>query len=116
MTLNFNMARRGGIYHFRRVIPSDLRGRFGAREYVRSLRTRDPKLARIKSRTLYVLLENCLQKLQATAMLSKEQIAEIVLDFKALALEIENGMRLAEPRGTARLIAKAGSTSVASFP
>jgi integrase len=102
MTRSPNLIRRGGTYHFRRAVPCALRSAFGAHEYVRSLRTSDEKLASVKSRSLYVALENCFERLRSDPMLSPEEISDIVADFRSISLEIENLTRQAEPLSEAQ--------------
>jgi integrase len=92
-----NIVRRGTTYHFRRAIPQRLRAAFGAREFVRTLATSDFRLACVRSRQVYVALEECFDKLVAAPMLTDHQIQAVVDDFKKIFLLFDQSQRILGP-------------------
>lgn len=97
MASSLNVFRRGTTFYFRRVWPKSVRPHVGMREFVRSLKTADRRLAGLLARSLYVCSENLVLKLRAADMLTETKIAELVADFRTLVLEIDNGLRISEP-------------------
>ncbi len=91
-----NAVRRGGIFHFRRRVPDDLRPCLGRRELVCSLATSDPRTAKLRACRLYVASENLFLALRTTPMLTEAQLARMVQDFYSLLLDTENLCRLRE--------------------
>lgn len=88
-----NVARRGGTYHFRRVVPVELRERIGRRELVRSLGSCNAKTARLLSDRLYGESEQLFELARQNPMLSDDQLARLVQDFYALVLQSEKTHR-----------------------
>ncbi|WP_347404005.1 site-specific integrase [Mesorhizobium sp. WSM4887] len=86
------MIRRGGVFHFRRVVPSPLRSRIGRSELVRSLSTNAVASARMRADLLYRHSEGLFAA--AASMLSSDQIARLVKDFYQLTLTIDDHRRL----------------------
>lgn len=89
-----NAVRRGGIYHFRRTIPEDLRARFGRRELSRSLGNCPPRVARIRADQLYSASEDLFAIARQDPMLTTDQLAKLVQDFYNSTLDRENQGRL----------------------
>lgn len=89
-----NVVQRNRIFHFRRVIPLDLRSRFRRREITCSLRTSDLHLAGIRARELYLAAESLFEESRRAPMLSDDQLAAIVQDFYGYVLEREGRFRL----------------------
>ncbi|WP_248311413.1 site-specific integrase [Bosea sp. ASV33] len=89
-----NVVQRNRIFHFRRVIPLDLRPRFGRREITCSLRTSELHLAGIRARRLYLAAESLFEESRDNPMLTDDQLAAIVQDFYAHVLAEENKLRL----------------------
>lgn len=102
-----NVVRRGGTYHFRRVVPVELRERIGRRELVRSLGSCNAKTARLLSDQLYGESEHLFELARKNPMLSDDQLARLVQDFYALVLQKEKSYRakgqfVSEEQRTAR--------------
>lgn len=89
-----NVVQRNRIFHFRRVIPLDLRPRFRRREITCSLRTSELHLAGIRARELYLAAESLFEESRRDPMLSDDQLAAIVQDFYGYVLDQENKLRL----------------------
>lgn len=89
-----NVVRRGGRFHFRRVVPAALRQRLGRRELVRSLQTSDARAARLRGSQLYVTSEHLFAAAHPSAMLSDYQLTRLVQDFYETILKGENDLRL----------------------
>lgn len=89
-----NTMVRGRIFHFRRVVPSDLRHRIGRAELTCSLGTADLALAERRSRQLYLVSADLFAGIRQDAMLSENQLAEIVQDFYSYLLDEDNRARL----------------------
>ncbi|WP_186419910.1 DUF6538 domain-containing protein [Bosea sp. CS1GBMeth4] len=89
-----NLVQRNRIFHFRRVIPLDLRPRFRRREVTCSLRTSELHLAGIRARELYLAAESLLEESRRDPMLSDDQLAAIVQDYYNYVLEGEGRFRL----------------------
>lgn len=89
-----NVLRRGGIFYFRRAVPVDLRRRLCKCELTRSLATADHKLAKLRSRKLYIISERVFDVVRAEPMLEDAQLAEIVKDFYETVISEENKFRL----------------------
>lgn len=89
-----NLVQRNRIFHFRRVIPLDLRPRFGRREITCSLRTSQLHLAGIRARELYLAVESLFDESRRNPMLTDDQLAAIVQDFNDQVLNDENKLRL----------------------
>ncbi|WP_348626214.1 site-specific integrase [Mesorhizobium sp. L2C067A000] len=86
-----NVIRRGGVFHFRRVVPPMLRLRIGRSELVRSLSTNTIASARMRADLLYRHSEGIFA---AATMLSSEEIAGLVKEFYQLTLTIDDHRRL----------------------
>lgn len=84
------MVLRGGIYHFRRTVPTELRERIGRRELVRSLGSGNAKSARLLADQLYRESERLFEMARQKPMLSNDQLARLVQDFYNLMLERES--------------------------
>lgn len=89
-----NVVQRNRIFHFRRVIPLDLRSRFRRREITCSLRTSDLHLAGIRARELYLAAESLFEESRHDPMLTDDQLAAIVQDYYNYVLEREGRFRL----------------------
>ena len=89
-----NVLRRGGIFRFRRAVPVDLRTRMRKCELTRSLGTASSKLAKLRSRKLYIVSEKAFDVVRARPMLKNTQLAEIVKDFYETVILEENRFRL----------------------
>jgi integrase len=89
-----NVVQRNRIFHFRRVIPLDLRSRFRRREITCSLRTSELHLAGIRARELYLAAESLFEESRHDPMLTDDQLAAIVQDFYGYVLDQENKLRL----------------------
>lgn len=92
-----NVVRRAGTFHFRRAVPNRLRERLGRGEITLSLRTKEYRLARVRSRHVYIATESFFRDVESASMLTEESLAALVQDFQALLLEIDNMFRLTEP-------------------
>ncbi|ESX03693.1 integrase [Mesorhizobium sp. LSJC268A00] len=86
-----NVIRRGGVFHFRRVVPMILRLRIGRSELVRSLSTNTIASARMRADLLYRHSEGLFA---AATMLSSDEIAGLVKEFYELTLTIDDHRRL----------------------
>lgn len=86
------VIRRGGVFHFRRVVPILLRPRIGRSELVRSLSTTVVSSARMRADTLYRNSEGLFAA--ATYMISSDEISRLVKDFYQLTLTIDDHRRL----------------------
>ena len=82
---------RQGVFHFRRVVPTDLRIRIGRCELVRTLATGDPRDARMHASQLYLVSERLFMAVRRDPMLTDAQLAGLVQAFFAHVLEEENG-------------------------
>jgi len=89
-----NVTRRAGIFHFRRVVPANLRARLQRRELVRSLGTTVRSAAKLRADLLYRASERLF--VAASTMLPQDQLARLVQDFYKLVLEIDDHRRLLE--------------------
>lgn len=89
-----NVVRRGAVFHFRRVVPKDLRNRIGRTELVCSLHTADITDAKQWSRRLYLLSEGLFEAVRDDPMLTKAQIEALLRDFYEHVLSQENVLRL----------------------
>jgi integrase len=89
-----NVVRRGGVYHFRRAVPLDLRRTLSRRELTRSLETSSSRIAQLRSRTLYFASEHLFREVRVSIMLSDDQLARLVQDFYATVLDQHNAGRL----------------------
>lgn len=89
-----NTIRRGGIFHFRRAVPTALQRLFNRAELTCSLRTADVVLARRLSRCLYVCSEELFDAVRTAPMLSDEDIAALVKDFYSSILAQDETARL----------------------
>ena len=89
-----NVVRRGGVYHFRRAVPLDLRSALRRGELTRSLETSDVRKAQLRSRALYLASEHLFHQVRVSTMLSEDQLARLVQDFYLTVLERENDARL----------------------
>jgi hypothetical protein len=92
-----NVVLRQGTFHFRRVIPIDLRTRIGRRELVRSLATGDPRDPQMRASQLYVASERLFMAVRRDPMLTDAQLASLVQAFFAHVLDEENRRRLSGP-------------------
>lgn len=102
-----NVVRRGGVYHFRRAFPQELKRRLRRDELTCSLRTADLRIAQVLSRKLYLASDYLFQRLAAASMLTDDQLARLVQDFYATVLRQEddgrlNGTVISEQRRRAR--------------
>jgi hypothetical protein len=88
-----NIVRRGGTYHFRRVVPAKLRCRIGRRELIRTLDTNVPAAAKLRADLLYRASERLLAA-AASPMLSSDLLARLVQDFYNLVLDIDHHRRV----------------------
>ncbi len=89
-----NTIRRGGIYHFRRVVPQPLRERLARRELTCSLHTHQAGEARFLSRCLYLRSEELFLAVESASTLSDEDIAALVKDFYTTILARDDHYRL----------------------
>jgi integrase len=89
-----NIVRRGGIFHFRRMVPHDLRRRLGRTELVRTLDTGELRTARLRASELYICSEHLFVAARSDPMLTDDQLARLVQDFYAHVLDRENQVRL----------------------
>jgi len=89
-----NVVQRRGIFHFRRVVPTDLRIRIGRCELVRTLATGDRRDAKMRASQLYLVSERLFIAVRRDPMLTDAQLAGLVQAFFAHVLEEENRRRL----------------------
>ncbi|WP_322789499.1 DUF6538 domain-containing protein, partial [Pararhodospirillum oryzae] len=89
-----HVVRRGSIFHFRRVVPRDLRPLLQRTELVRSLETADVSAAKRRSRRLYLLSDALFETVRADQMLPDNQIALLIKDFYHEVLDREGQLRL----------------------
>ncbi|MGF7153279.1 integrase [Novosphingobium gossypii] len=89
-----NTIKRGGIYHFRRVVPQPLRDRLARRELTCSLHTHQAGEARFLSRCLYLRSEELFLAVESASTLSDEDIAALVKDFYTTVLARDDQFRL----------------------
>jgi len=89
-----NVLRRGGVFHFRRAVPTHLRQQLNKCELTRSLDTANFKLAKIRSRKLYIISKDVFEAARTRPMLNEVQLAEIVKDFYETVFSEENKFRL----------------------
>ncbi|MDE1462087.1 site-specific integrase [Spartinivicinus poritis] len=59
-----NIALRGRVYHFRKVIPTDLRSVFQKTEYTFSLQTRSKRLARSRAASLLGIIDTSIYEMR----------------------------------------------------
>ena len=90
-----NVTLRGSTYHFRRVVPAELRRVIRRRELTLSLRTSDLRTAKLQASRLYVASERIFAAANVRPMLSDTELARLVQDFYATILKRENDVRLA---------------------
>lgn len=76
-----NVVLRGRIFHFRRRVPDVLRPRLRLDELVRSLATANLRTAKLHACRLYLASESLFEALQASPMLTDDQLARLVQDF-----------------------------------
>jgi hypothetical protein len=89
-----NVVRRAQVFHFRRVVPIDLRSKLRRTELTCTLHTGDAATAKLTSRLLYVTSESLFEKVRNSPMLSEEQLSVLVKDFYATVISQENALRL----------------------
>jgi uncharacterized protein DUF6538 len=77
---------RNGLYYWRAAVPRALNARLGRRELKCSLRTRDPREARLRCRELSNRFERLLGNVEHMAELNREQIDELLRAFFAEGL------------------------------
>jgi integrase len=87
-----NVIRRGGIFHFRRIVPVTLRPRLGRSELVRSLSTSHQPSARLRADLLYRHSQELFAA--AASMLSSDEINRLVKEFYELTLAVDDHRRL----------------------
>ena len=68
-----NVVRRGGTFHFRRMVPLSLRPLLGRAELVRTLGTGDTRTAKVRAFELYVHSEHLFLALCSHPMLTAER-------------------------------------------
>lgn len=88
-----NVVRRQGTYHFRRVVPAQLRARVGLRELTRSHGTKNAYEAKLRADLLYRVSEQVLAA-AASPMLPEETISRLVRRFYDHVLTLDNYKRL----------------------
>ncbi|WP_051758741.1 site-specific integrase [Shinella sp. DD12] len=76
-----NVVRRGRMFHFRRVVPADLRDRLKRREFVRTLGACSPRTARLRADELYRLTEKLFERARANPMLTDDEITRLAQQF-----------------------------------
>jgi integrase len=81
MSARTHLCRRGGIYHFRLRLPKQIVQLMGRKELRRSLRTRDPLVARRRWLAALRLAELTIARLQTTPMLTDQEIEQIAREF-----------------------------------
>lgn len=89
-----NVVLRSGIFHFRRIVPVELRVKVGRRELVRTLATGDPRTAKIYASQLYVESERLFMAVRRDPMLNDSKLAGLVQAFYSYVLGEENRGRL----------------------
>jgi integrase len=89
-----NVVLRSGIFHFRRIVPVELRVKVGRRELVRTLATGDPRTAKIFASQLYVESERLFMAVRRDPMLNDSKLAGLVQAFYSYVLGEENRHRL----------------------
>jgi hypothetical protein len=100
---------RGRTFHFRRVVPAQLRLLIGRRELLRSLGTSDPRTARLRAAQLYLASERILTAPVADPMFTPDDLARLVQDFYETILEQENRLRLTGRPMTAEMCERRGA-------
>jgi integrase len=93
MIFRLNIVLRGRVYHWRKAVPLALRSLVGQREWIVSLRTSDPAVARQRAHAVALRVEKILSDTKRTA--SPENAARA---WKAAALREDLQDRLRRPR------------------
>src|SRR5690349_12469697 len=75
MSLQRNVVRRAAIYYFRIAVPADLVGGIGRREIWRSLKTKDPGVARMRAAIAQFKILNQFGRLRRMAVFDREGMA-----------------------------------------
>jgi integrase len=86
-----NVIRRGGIFHFRRVVPVALRSLIGRSELMRTLSTKSHASARLRADVLYRHSERLFA---GATMFSPDEIGQLVREFYQLTLAVDDHRRL----------------------
>ncbi len=76
-----HLVRRAGTFYFRRALPLSLVEQAGFSELKISLKTTDPKLAKIRCREFSSLFERLFGELQGMASIKAETIKQLVNEF-----------------------------------
>lgn len=92
MSLSTNVVRRGTRYYFRCRVPADLVARVGRTELNRSLKTSDPREARIKATAVAAGVERLWGAIRRA--LDKRQIEELVRDWLRGRLDQDQQQRI----------------------
>ena len=93
MIFSLNIVRRGGVFYWRKAVPLALRSLVGQREWIVSLRTSDPAVARKRAHAVALRIEKILSDTKRTA--SPENTARA---WKAAALREDLQDRIRRPR------------------
>src|SRR2546425_13068374 len=93
MGFSLNIVLRGRVYHWRKAVPVALRALVGQREWIVSLRTSDPAVARQRAHAVALRVEKTLSDAKRTA--SPKNAARA---WKAAALREDLQDRLRRPR------------------
>ncbi|MEW9616452.1 DUF6538 domain-containing protein [Shinella sp. S4-D37] len=72
-----NVVRRGRMFHFRRVVPADLRDGLKRRAFVRTLGACSPRTARLRADELYRLTEKLFGRARAIPILTDDEITRL---------------------------------------
>ena len=70
--------KRGETYWFRMALPVDLMTRFGRREFRPSLKTSDPRIARMRGSRLSVRFQDLIRMVRGMPELTRERINDLV--------------------------------------
>jgi hypothetical protein len=93
MGLNTHLRRKGGVYHWRRRIPIDLAPILGRHEFVRSLHTRNPSMARRRARALSLIVDHAVEMAEIGDPISKAKLDALIRERFRFMLEVDEESR-----------------------
>jgi len=76
-----HLIRRGGVYYFRKAVPTALLDLFGTRELKYSLKTSDRQLANIRCRMFSNIFEQLVRGIERMSGINPEQVKQLVRDY-----------------------------------
>lgn len=85
-----HLCKRGETYWFRMALPADLVARFGRREFRLSLKTSDPRIARMHGSRLSVGFQDLIRMVRGMPELTRERINDLVGAYFEKRLSMAN--------------------------